>query len=149
MRMSEQRFASSPGTGFWIIGILSLLWNLLGLLAYYMGVTATPEQLAATMSPEQVALIEATPKWVTSANAIAVTGGVIASILLLLRKKLALPLFGLSLAAVIVQDIFVFGMSDSIELFGMQPVVIQGLVLLIGIFMLWFARKKAAEGVLT
>lgn len=146
--MSEQANRVQPDAAFWIIGIVALLWYLIGLFFYYTGVSATPEQLAELMTPEQVAIITGTPAWVTAANATAVVAGLIASILLLVRNKLAVPFFVLSLVAAIVQDIYVFGMSGSVEAFGMQPVIIQGLVLIIGIFLVWYSRAKRAAGVL-
>ncbi len=146
--MSEQVTRVQPDTAFWVIGIVALLWYLIGLFFYYSGVSATPEQLAEVMTDEQVAIITGTPAWVTSANAIAVVAGVIASVLLLIRNTLAVPLYVVSLVAAIVQDIYVFGMSGSLHAFGMQPVVIQGLVLIIGIFLVWYSRAKRAAGVL-
>ena len=147
--MSEQVTRVRPDTAFWVIGIVALLWYLIGLFFYYSGVSATPEQLAAVMTEAQVAIITATPAWVTAANAIAVLAGVIASVLLLMRNKFAVPLYILSLVAAIVQDVYVFGMSGSLDAFGMQPVVIQGLVLIIGIFLVWYSRAKRTAGVLT
>ena len=147
--MSDQPAGVRPDTAFWIIGLVALLWYLFGLYVYYTGVTATPDELAAMMTPAQVAVFAATPAWVTSANATAVTAGVIACILMLMRNSLAVPFFALSLIAAVVQDIYVFFLSDSLEAFGMQPVVIQGFVLVIGVFMLVYTRKKKAQGVLT
>lgn len=140
--------SNAPGTGYWVIGVLALLWNLLGLWAYYSNVTATPEQLAVLYDEAQIAMINATPKWAISATAIAVTAGVIGSILLLLRNKLALPLYVISLAGVVVQDVYIFGMTNSIEAFGMQPVIMQGVVLVIAIFLVWYAQSKKKSGVI-
>lgn len=137
---------NQPGIAFWVIGVLALLWNLIGLYMYYMGVSATPEELAAYYTEEQVALILSTPAWATSANALAVTFGVIGAVLLLLRKKLAVPAFLVSLVAVIVQDIYVFGMTNSAEVFGTQVVVIQGTVLVVAAFLLWYANQQKARG---
>jgi hypothetical protein len=145
---SEQLNRVQPDAAFWIIGVVALLWYLIGLFIYYSTVSATPEQLAQSLTPEQVAIVTGMPAWVTAANAIAVVAGVIASILLLMRNKLAVPLYIVSLVAAIVQDVFVFGMSGSVEAFGMQPVIIQGLVLIIGIFLVWYSRARRAAGVL-
>ena len=147
--MSEQSAAVRPDRVFWVVGVVSLVWYLIGLFFFYSSVAATPEQLAGTMTPEQVDVVTATPAWVTAANAIAVFAGVIASILLLLRKKLAVPLFLISLVAAIVQDIYVVFMSDSLDAFGMQLVIIQGLVLVIGLFMVRYSRNKRTQGLLT
>ncbi len=147
--MSDQSAVVRPDTAFWVVGVVSLIWYLIGLFFFYSTVTATPEQLAGMMTPEQVDIVTATPAWATAANAIAVLAGVLASILFLMRKKLAVPLFVISLAAAIVQDVYVFFMSDSLDAFGTQPVIIQGLVLVIGAFMIWYSRNKRAQGLLT
>ncbi len=140
--------SNAPGTGFWVIGVLALLWYLIGFAMYYGFVTATPEQLAGQLTDAQLAVITATPTWVTAANATAVTFGVLACVLLLLRQKLAVPAFAVSLAAAVVQDVYVFGMSDSVAAFGMQPVIIQGLVLLFGAALLWYALRKKNDGII-
>lgn len=139
---------SQPGIAFWVIGVLALLWNLIGFFLYYSGVSATPEDLASVYTEEQVTLITSTPAWATSANAIAVVFGVIGAVLLLVRKRLAVAAFAVSLVAVIVQDIYVFGMTNSLDVFGTQVAVIQGLVLVVAVFLLWYANQKKAQGVL-
>lgn len=138
-----------PTVMFWVVGVVALLWNLLGVWAYIGSVTATPEQLASLYNDEQLAMILATPKWAISATAIAVTAGVIGSILLLLRNKLCVPVFIVSLIAIVVQDVYIFGMTNSVEAFGMQPIYMQGLVLLIGIYLVWYATAQKKRGVIS
>jgi hypothetical protein len=133
---------------FWVVGAIALLWNLLGVWAYVGSVTATPEQLEGLYNEEQLALILATPNWAVSATAIAVTAGVIGSILLLLRNRYCIPVFIVSLIAIVVQDIYIFGMTNSVEAFGMQPIYMQGLVLLIGIFLVWYSTAQKQRGVI-
>lgn len=137
-----------PGTSYWIIGGAALLWNLFGLMVYVMQVSATPEELASALSAEQIALIEATPLWVTSMTAIATNAGVVASVLLLLRLKWSVPAFAISLAAIVAQDVYIFGMSSSVEAFGNQVVVIQGMVLVLAVLFLWYARRAKGKGLL-
>ena len=80
---------STPTRGFWIISGLALVWNLLGVANYLMSVTMDPEVLAALPEAEQ-ALYADIPAWVTSAFAIAVFSGTLASLALLLRKRTVL-----------------------------------------------------------
>jgi uncharacterized membrane protein len=139
---------SQPGIAFWIIGVVALFWNLIGLFLYYTGVSTSPEELAAVYTEEQVALIASTPAWATSANALAVTFGVIGALLLLLRKSFAVTAFVISLAAIVVWDIYMFAMTNSLEVFGTQVAIIQGMVLVIAVFLLWYASQQKARGVL-
>jgi hypothetical protein len=135
-----------PPVSFWIVAGLALAWNLIGLFMYYSGVSATPEQLQAVYTPEQFAAIEATPAWVTSAFAIATTFGVIASIVLLLRKALAFLLFVVSFVALLVQDLYLFLLSDSLAVFGSSLLVIQGSVFVGGIIWIWYASLARNRG---
>ena len=137
-----------PGTSYWIVGGAALLWNLFGLMVYVMQVSATPEALASAYSPEQIELIEATPVWVTSMTAIATNAGVVAGVLLLLRLKWSVPAFAISLAAIVVQDVYIFGMSPSVEVFGSQVAIIQGIVLVLAVLFFWYARRAKARGLL-
>ena len=137
---------AKPGTSYWIVGGAALLWNLFGLMVYVMQVSATPEALASAYSPEQIALIDATPVWVTSMTAIATNAGAAAGVLLLLRLGWAVPLFAISLAAIVAQDVYIFGMSASVEVFGNQVVVIQGMVLVLAVLFLWYARRAKGKG---
>lgn len=135
-----------PPLSFWIVAGIALAWNLIGLFMYYSGVSATPEQLQAVYSPEQYAAIEATPVWVTSAFAIATTFGVIASVVLLLRRAAAFPLFVVSFVALLVQDLYLFLLSDSLAVFGSSLLVIQGSVFLGGIIWVWYSRLARNRG---
>ena len=135
-----------PPVSFWIVAGLALAWNVIGLFMYYSGVSATPGQLQAVYTPEQFAAIEATPVWVTSAFAIATTFGVIASIVLLLRKALAFLLFVVSFVALLVQDLYLFLLSDSLAVFGSSLLVIQGSVFVGGIIWIWYASLARNRG---
>ena len=136
----------TPPVSFWIVAGLALAWNLIGLFMYYSGVSATSEQLQAVYTPEQFAAIEATPVWVTSAFAIATTFGVIASIVLLLRKALAFLLFVVSFVALLMQDLYLFLLSDSLAVFGSSLLVIQGSVFVGGIIWIWYASLARNRG---
>jgi len=140
--------ANKPGIDFWIIGIVALIWNLTGVYAYLQQAYMTAEDLAA-LPLEQQPLYENIPAWVTGAFAIAVFGGSLACILLLIRKKLATTLFLVSLLGVIVQTSYYVFMSDTVEVLGPEGLIMPIIVLLIGVFLLWYAKKKEAAGLLS
>lgn len=146
--MTDER-QSNPTTAFWVIGVVALLWNLMGLWAYYTNVTATAETLAGQFTPEQIEAILATPAWAISATAIAVTAGVIGSVLLLFRNALCVPFYALSLVAVVVQDIYIFGMTDAVADFGMTPVIMQSVVFVIAAFLVWYSLQQKTRGTVT
>ena len=144
----QETLDPKPQFGFWVIATVALLWNLLGLMVYIMQVSASPEMIAIAYSAEQAALINSTPAWATAMTAIATTAGVLASVLLLLRRRLSVALFGVSLAALVVQDIYIFGMTPSAEVFGGQVIGIQAVVFVAALLLLWYARRSATKGIL-
>jgi len=137
---------SRPTTIFWFAGGAALIWNLFGLIVYLMQVSASPEELAANYSQAQVDLILNTPKWATSAFAIAVNAGVLGSLFLLLRRAWAIPMFVVSLVAVLVQNLNSFVLTDTIALFGTTPVIIQSVIVAIALLLVWYARAAKRNG---
>jgi hypothetical protein len=130
---------SKPGTNFWIIGGAALVWNLIGLVFYIGHVSITPEALAAMTEAHQEFLLS-TPVWATSAFAIAVNAGVLGSILLLLRKSLAIPVFVISLLAVVLQDLDAFVLRNAYSILGVSSLIIPSMVFVIGVAILLYAR---------
>ena len=130
-----------PSTNFWIIGGAALVWNLIGLVIYVGQVTMAPEALAK-MPESQQDFFTGTPAWATAAFAIAVNAGALASLLLLLRKAWAVPLFAISLLAVIVQDVDAFLMRDAYGILGVSGLIIPSMVLVIAIALLFYARAS-------
>lgn len=133
---------------FWIIAIVAVMWNLVGVMAYVMQVTMTDEAMAALPEAEQ-ALYAAQPAWVTGAFAIAVFAGLCGSVALALRSGLATTIFAVSLVAVIVQMIYVFALSDMLEVMGATGAVLPSSVAVIATALLWFstyARDKRWTG---
>ena len=124
----------------WLIGGISLLWHLMGCANYLWQASMSPDTLL-TLSEGQRAIIENRPAWATGAFAIAVFGGAVASILLLLRKRLALVFFVIALTGVIVSMIPVFGILNSGVYYTMgERVMYFALTPLFGAIMLWFTR---------
>lgn len=143
----------APGW-FTAVAIIALLWNLFGVAAYLMAVVGpmlmTPEVLATlpeaerAQAEEGLAQMAATPGWVTGAFAFATFGGLLGSILLLLKKNLAVPLFALSLAGVVVQQVWGLFLSGA-EVAG-GALVLPVVVLVFAGFLLWLALKAKREG---
>ena len=90
--------------------------------------------------------VTATPAWATSAFAIAVFGGLLGSLFLLLRKNFAIILFTISLAGLLVQSYYAYVMADAYGLFGNAAVIQSAVILLIAVFLLWAANKAKAAG---
>ena len=125
-------------TWFWVVAGLAVLWNLMGVAAYYSDVTMTPEALAELPQAQQE-LRAATPGWVTGFYAIAVFGGLAAAIVLCLKRKLAIPLFAVSLVAVVIQMGYIFFGMGAAEILGASAMAFPAIIILLGGFQLWFS----------
>ncbi|NER13665.1 hypothetical protein GWK08_09465 [Leptobacterium flavescens] len=140
--MSE---TNKPPMSFWIISVIGLLWNLMGVLAY-IGQAFITEEALELLPPEQVEFMNNTPAWVTAAFAIAVFAGMLGCIALLIRKKWATPLLILSFIAALAQTVHNFAMTNGYEVFGGTGLIMPVLVILIGIFLIRFSRSSTAKG---
>ena len=142
--MTEQSTNQVPRS-FWVIGAVALLWNLMGLMAYLAHVTMDEAALAARPAAER-AVYESMPTWAVSAFAIAVNAGVLASLLLLLRRSWAVPVFIVSLVAVIVQDAGTLFVAGALEGMGAASAIMPLLVLLIGAYLVVYSRSAKQKG---
>lgn len=127
-------------TSFWIISGIFLLWNLMGVMAFFMQVTMGPETLA-TLPEAERALYESTPTWANAAFGLAVFAGTLGSLFLLLRKVWALPALVASLVGIAVQLFHAFALSDAFQVLGPGGLVMPVLVTVGGISLLLFARS--------
>ena len=129
---------------FWIVGVIALLWNAIGVLAYLQQVMMSAEQFAALPDIQQK-LLSTQPVWVTAAFAIAVFAGFVASICWLLKKRVAVRLFLLSLLAVIVQFSSYFIIDGYMDFVSSQGWLMPALILLFAIgvpLIAWQAEKS-------
>jgi hypothetical protein len=104
--------------------------------------TLTPEALAS-MGEEIAAFMEATPVWANAGYAIAVNVGVVASIALLMRKSWAFPLYGLSFAGVLTQDLDAFVLRDVVAVWGSSSYYLPSIVIIICVAEVWYSRSVA------
>jgi len=129
---------------FTVVAVVLLVWNLLGVMAYVMQVTMSPEVIAA-LPDAQRQLYENTPNWATAAFAVAVNGGALGCLLLLLKRNLAGLFLQLSLAGVAVQMFHSFFMSNSFEVFGPGGMVMPVMVIIIAVYLVMLAAKAKAD----
>jgi surface polysaccharide O-acyltransferase-like enzyme len=109
-----------------------------------MQVTMSPEVMA-TLPDAQRELYENTPTWATAAFAVAVHGGALGCLLLILKKNLAGLLLQLSLAGVLVQMYHSFFISKNFDVFGPGAMVMPVMVIIIAIYLVRLAAKAKAR----
>jgi uncharacterized membrane protein len=131
------------------IGIFAIIWNLMGVLAYLMQAFMTAEAVDALPTEAERALYSNIPAWYTAAFATAVFTGLLASILLLLKKRFATSLFMISLIAILVQMYYNFFISKAMEVYGAKRAIMPILVIILAFFLLWYSRKMDEYAVLS
>ncbi|WP_435313385.1 hypothetical protein [Cellulophaga fucicola] len=124
---------------FWLIAVLALVWNCMGVMAY-LAEAYMSDEVFANYSPEIQKLYNKRPSWVTGAYAIAVFGGVLASMLLLIRKKAAKTVFLISLAGVLANDVYTFFMSKTLKVLGTNAIIFPIIVLVIAVLLVLFSN---------
>ncbi len=139
---------NKPSIGFWIIAIIALIWNAMGVMTYLMEQYKV-EAYRADFNAEQLALIDSAPAWSTALFAIAVFGGLLGCLFLLLRKKMATPLFLISLLCILINTGYSMFGTNQIELFGpVNGIVMPLVVVVIGVFLYLYSKKATAKGIL-
>jgi hypothetical protein len=128
----------------WIIGIVSLLWNALGVFDYL----ATKMRLEFYMSqftPEQLDYFYAFPAWMVAAWAVAVWGDLLGSVALLLRKAWA---FGAGVLGLAVSSVYNFVLTNGLEIMGSEAGMFTLVIWIIALFLFFYALAMAKRGVL-
>ena len=141
--------AVKPPVAFWIVGGLSLVWNLFGAVDYVMTQTKNAAYLAQ-FTPEQRAYFDSFPMFMEGAWALGIWGAVAGSLLLLARSRHAVLAFGTSLLGLLVSTIWQFGLSgaDVARIFGGGPMIMTAFIWLVAIALFAYARKQHAKGML-
>jgi hypothetical protein len=132
----------------WIVGILALLWSAMGCFDYLMTVTANQTYLGK-MPADQIAYMNALPTWLTAMWALGVWGGLLGSLLLLMRSRYAVWAYGLSLIGAVVglgYQMFMTVQPASMKAGAMA--VMPWVIILICAFLLWYSWNAEKKGLL-
>ncbi len=125
---------------FWVIGAVAFIFNVMGVINYFAQMNA--DSLASF--PELYRpIIEGRPAWATGAFAIAVFGGSLGCLLLLLRKSAAFYVLIASLLGVIVTMMHIFGVAGFSSFEIWIGVLMQ---LVVAAFLIWYSKQAESKG---
>lgn len=128
-----------PVAGWYLpAAVASLLFMGLGCVMYLSHVLADPNALPL----DERAAYLATPAWVTAAYAIAVWAGLAGTVLLVLKKKLAEPVLGLSLVAVLVWLAGLLVVAPLRNSMSANDLIVALVVTALTWTIFWFARHS-------
>ncbi len=136
---------------FWICAVILALWGLMGMYVYYDFVTTTPEKMAKHVMDGMYTQgyadsLENTPAWATAVFALAVFIGAFGALMLLMRKRVAPIMYMFSLIFIIMSLTDMFVLRKVHTMMSGGQIGMEAVVLLLGIFAVWFSRKSKAHG---
>lgn len=135
---------NAPHWSFWLVAVLIFIWNAMGVMNYIMQLS--PESLKGFSEAHRFA-IENRPLWATAGFAVAVFGGTLASVFLLLRKPLALTLFIVSMLSTGFMMVSIFGTLNASGLISMAGLLVMTLIpFVVSVLFVWYANFTKGKG---
>ena len=133
----------------WVVGIVTLAWNALGLFDYVMTQTRNPAYMAQ-FTPAQLEYFYGFPLWVQLVWGGAVFFSVAGSILLLLRLRLAAPVFGLAFLCMLLVSLHNYILDDvnPVAITGVEAAIFSGVIAVVALLLWLYARAMRKRGVL-
>lgn len=145
--MTTSNHSVSTPWHLWLIGILALAWFAMGCFDFVMTQTQN-ETYMKNFTDAQKNYFYSFPFWAVIVWAVSVWGGLVATILLLMRRKLAAPIYLASIISYLLACVHNFLLSNGAEFMGTVGLIMTALILLISIALYFYARAQAARGVL-
>lgn len=139
--VADSRADAVPGW-YWAVALAALLFEGLGCFMYLSQVGADP----ASLPIDQQATWRATPDWIVAAYGTAVWVGLLGALALLLRRRIAQPLLGVSLVAVCVQFGGVLLVPGLRETISSDALIVPTFIVLIAFGLFRFARMAGRRG---
>ena len=141
--MSE-KVTGSVHWSFWVVGAVALVWNAMGVLNLIMQMN--PDVLATYPESHQTIVANQTG-WIAASVTVAIIGGAIGCVLLLLRKAGAVYLFYASLIGTII--VVAHTLSLPIELGASDMVMIIVMPVVVAALLAWYSMWTAMRGWIT
>ena len=147
--MSDETATTPAATPkhLWIVGVLALLWNAMGAFDYLMTQTEN-EAYMGQFTPEQLEFFYGFPTWLVAFWALAVWGAVLGSILLIMRKKLAVQVFLASFVCMCVTAVHNYVFTNGLEVMGAFGAVFSALIFVFALGLWLYSKAMAEKGVL-
>jgi len=138
LKIMTENSMNKPPIWFWIVSAVALIWNLLG-VGVYLAQAYMDEDTMAALTESERAMYDNLPAWYTGVFALAVFGGALGCIALLLRKKWAYIILLVAAIAAIIQMCYV---AFSLKMANaMTPMII-----IVAIALVWLAKHATKKG---
>lgn len=128
-----------PKWSYWSIAAMGLIWSLMGCLNFIM---QTDADFVGQLPDRYYDLITQRPVWATAGFAVAVFGGAVGCILLLLRRAVAVQVLGLALVGALAT--FVYGVM-TLGLVA-EAILSTGVSVVVAAILFWLAVASRSRG---
>lgn len=128
----------------WVVGILTLLFNAMGVLSYVMTVLGKLAELG--MTPSQIAFMESYPAGAIAFWALGVWGAAAGSVLVLLRSRLAFPAMVIATIGLFSTTLYNYALIEVPA--EMKSPGLDVAIWVVTLFLLFYTRRMTAAGVL-
>lgn len=128
----------------WVVGGVSLLWNAAGAYTIMSAQSGAPMDMDAS----EIAYYAAQPAWLAALGDVALAAAILAALALLLRSRWAVPLYGLSIAAIVAADGYDIAAGTSLVLQDQGWLILTGVTTVLAIAQLAYAVAMRKHGVL-
>jgi len=133
----------------WLVGVIAVLFNAIGVFDFVMSMAQGAAYMeSAGMTPGQIAHYQQMPAWMTVVWAIGVWGAILGSVLLLLRNRLALPVFAVSLGAFLLSLVYTYVLTNGGEVMGREMAMASMVITVLLIFFIFYSWLMRKRGVL-
>lgn len=129
----------NPNTGYWIIAIIALLWNLMGVSQFFMQAMNT-ENFRAQYTEEQLLIIDNLPLYYILIFAIAVFASFLGAVFLIARRKQAISFLTVGLIAVVLQCSYNLFINEGKASYGAIEYTMLFVLPLVSALLLYYAR---------
>jgi hypothetical protein len=147
----QQAVSARPPAHFWIVSTLSLFWSCFGAVDYLMSRTHNDAFFRAMMPNADPAVayayMDSMPLYASIGWGLGVWGGLLGSVLLLMRSRYAVHAFAASILGMVLSFGYQLFIATNVPA-DMKSPVMPAVVTVIGIGLLFYSRAMSARGLL-
>lgn len=129
---------------FRVAGVLLLLWGAAGVFACVQQFRLGAEAMGSATDYDR-ALYGSLPVWYNAVYAVATGCGLLGAMALIARSVLAIPLYAISLAAVVIQFGWLFATTDMLAVKGAWTAIFPAVIIGIALAALLLSRHARAR----
>ena len=132
---------------FWLVAVLSVLWNSGGVMDFTMTHSQNEAYLAA-FTEEQREYFLSFPLWANVAWAFGVFGAFLGSLMLLFKRAWAYPLYLASIVGMLISFGYQFTSDAPADLYTGAALAFTIAIFVVAFLLLWFTSNMRNKGIL-